>query len=148
MFTALCLTMSLQSSLLSSFLTLGVMHLLTSTASWVSSTIQMTMNSNTEKHITVQTCPVFLFRKIQQLIKVDVAKVGCCWELVGNTLGAIFLPKSSRTQFLYLSQTLCFVTSHVKLLTNFEKAKHHLLGQLRCYFKVCCNKGCLQCSQC
>lgn len=70
----------------------------------------MTMNSNTEKHITVQTCPVFLFRKIQQLIKADVAKVGCCWELVGNTLGAIFPTKKQQNTVLVLvpNPLLCY----------------------------------------
>lgn len=80
MFTAQCLTTSLQSSLLSSFLTLGVTRLPTSTASWVSSTIQMTMNSNAVKHVSLQTLPIFLFRKIQQLIKAYVAKTCCCEE--------------------------------------------------------------------
>ena len=93
MFIAQCLTMSLQSSLLSSFLTLGVMHLPTSTASWASSTIRMTMNSNAMKHATLQTFRIFLFRKIQQLIKVYIAKMSLLW---GICSAISFLPKSHR----------------------------------------------------
>lgn len=153
MFTAQCLTTSLQSSLLSSFLTLGVMHLPTSTASWASSTIQMTMNSNTVKHITLQTLPIFLFRKIPQLIKVYVAKTGCCGEPVGNLLSNVFTnQKQEKAQLFYRFLSLCCVRNHVELLTHFdfEIARHIYvtLGQLSCYFEVHCNKGCLQWSHC
>lgn len=153
MFTAQCLTTSLQSSLLSSFLTLGVTRLPTSTASWVSSTIQMTMNSNAMKPITLQTLPIFLFRKIQQLIKVYVAETGCCGESVGNLLSNVFpTQKQQKAELLYRYWSLCCVRSHVEPLTRFdsETARHmcNSLGQLSCYFKVCCNKGCLQWSHC
>lgn len=55
------------------------------------------MNSNAVKDVTLQTLPVSLFRKIQQLIKVYIAKMGC-WNLLSNVFPT---QKQQKAELLY-----------------------------------------------
>lgn len=79
------------------------------------------MNSNPVEHITIQTLSIFLFRKIQQLIKVYLAKTGCCGEPVGNSLSKVSpTQKQEKAELLYRFLSLCCVRNHVELLTHFD----------------------------
>lgn len=99
----------------------------------------MTMNSNAMKHVTLQTLPVFLFKKIQQLIKVYIAK-----RMLGGISGkfsqqSLYYPNASKGRALVhiLNSVLCEKPCGAANQLWFCNSKAYMvtLGQLSCYLK-------------